>query len=140
MKKYVIFSSGGHIPYTRRYEIVPGCTSGQLEFEPNFISEHKELEEALRAFDQYKTVFEQVGKGFTSYISVTEFLLMEMTYDEDFDIWEPGEPQKISPIVINVCDKQSGDVMESFDNFYDAEKYITSLENDTNGKQCVLKY
>jgi hypothetical protein len=140
MKKYEILSSGGQVPYTRRYEIVPGCTFGQFEYEPNFVSEHRTLEEALRAFRRYDTMMEQVGHGFTSYITIVEFFVIEKIYDEEFDIWEPGELHKISPIVVNVYDKRDGIIMETFDNFFDAEQYMNSLEGQRSSNRYKLMY
>lgn len=124
-KKYDIVQRTKEISYKNRYDIKAGCTYGGDE---TTLKSYNQKEEALKELYQNASSIRELSNARGIYFDVTEYVVVENTYNQKGEFVEGGEEVDYSDMKIGLVTKPSYQTVSVHDNFKDAEH--ASLELD----------
>lgn len=100
MKKYELMKKDIEINWRDKDKIVEGCTMEQGDCDPELIKSFDNKDEALEKLKNYKSDIRELKGNLGTYFEVTEYYIVENTYDEDGDFVEGGDVWEFSQMPI----------------------------------------
>ena len=100
MKKFELMKNDIEINWRDKDKIVEGCTLIQGDCDPELIKSFDNKDEALEELKNYKSDIRELKGNLGTYFEVTEYYIVENTYDEDGDFVEGGDVWEFSQMPI----------------------------------------
>lgn len=127
--KFELVKNTKEFHYDDRWEIKPGCTLSQDWQDPVTLFSFETKEQGLDELQNYMSSISRSG----NYINVTEYYLQEVIYQQNEDgqleFIESPNVWGFSNMKINITNCRSCEIVDSFDNWEDAEKKLHELED-----------
>ena len=100
MKRFELMKNTIEINWKDKAKITEGCTLDQGDCDPELIKSFDNKDEALEELKNYKSDIRELKGNLGTYFEVTEYYIVENTYDEDGDFVEGGDVWEFSQMPI----------------------------------------
>lgn len=133
MRKFDVFKNSVEISWKDRSQVVEGCSVNTCDSDPLLIKSCDTLEEAIEEVNAFTTNISKLSGCLEEYFIVEEVYAEENVYDDDDSdyIVESLDVHAVSKMVIKVFDDDTNELLGTFNNWMQAEKFASDYDGET---------